>query len=139
MPGKQATTNVIWPKIGDIEAAKQVAKSGFWAAAIVAVVTAIFATIALVTQKEVATIDAWAYVDAVLFALIAWRVKKFSRVFAVAGIVLDVLEEILLAQQLGGTGVVMAIILLLMFIHGARGVFAYHRFVAKAVEAAPAP
>ena len=91
----------------------------------------------MVSQKEIASIDAWAYVDAVLFTLIAWRIKKFSRAFAVVGVSLFIFEKVMFAQSQGATGWAMAVFLLLMFINGARGVFAYHRFSIKPVEGEP--
>ena len=124
----------VWTKIVDIESAKEAAKSGFWAATIASVAIAISATIVLVSQKEFASIALWSYIDAVLYGVVAWRVKKFSRVFTVFGIALCVFGMVVW----GTTGWVV-VILLLMFINGARGIFAYHRFSAMPVEGERAP
>lgn len=136
MSDDKKATQWHWPEISDQATAAEAAKSGFWAAICVAVVTAVFATIALVTQKEVASIDPWAYLDAVFFAIIAWRIKKYSRVFAVIGILLFIIEKAILAQTQGAAGLPLAVIFLLMFINGARGVFAYHKY-SKTPEEAP--
>jgi hypothetical protein len=114
-------------KITDIESAKKAAMYGFWASLIVASVTAIFATISLITKKAVLSIDAYAYVDAILFALFAWRIKKLSRVFSVVAILLFIVEKVDLARTQGTHGLPLACILLVCFINGARGAFAYHR------------
>jgi hypothetical protein len=118
----------LWPTITDQASAIEASKAGFWAAVVVATITAIFATVALVTQKEIASINAWAYVDAALFSIIAWRIKRYSKFFAVAGVVLFIGEKIMIAQTEGARGLPLAIILLLMFISGVRGVFGYHRY-----------
>jgi hypothetical protein len=128
MAEKKKTINWWWPKITDQATAIEASKAGYWAAVMVASITAIFATIALVTQKELATLDASAYFDAVLFFIIAWRIKNYSKLFAIAGILLFILEKIMLAQTQGAKGWPLAIVLLLMFISGVRGVFAYHKY-----------
>jgi len=134
MADEKKKTNWFWPKINDLESAKEASKLGFWAALFVAVVTTIFATIALATQEEIASINAWAYLDAFLFGIIAWRIKRYSRVFAVIGIILFVIEKAMLATTQGAAGWPMAIIILLMFINGARGVFGYHRYKKSSVN-----
>lgn len=65
-----------------LEAAKNTAKQGGIAAAIVAGITALFA-ILLLFGVELTSI--WASVDAALFALIAFGIFKFSRVAALEG------------------------------------------------------
>ena len=117
-----------WPKISDQSGAIEASKAGFWAALTVAIITAIFATIALVTQKEIASVNAWAYLDAVLFSIIAWRIKNYSKIFAIVGVVLFLIEKVIQIQSNGAQGWPLAIILLLMFVSGVRGVFAYHRY-----------
>jgi hypothetical protein len=128
MTEKKKSNNWWWPKITDQASAIEASRAGFWAAVVVAVITAVFATISLVSQEAIATIDPWAYFDAVLFAVIAWRIRRYSRFFAVAGVVLFVIEKAIQAQTQGANGWPLAIVLLLMFISGVRGVFAYHRF-----------
>ena len=128
MAEEKKRKNWWWPTITDQASAIEASKAGFWAAVTVASITAMFATIALATQKEIASINAWAYLDAVLFSIIAWRIKRYSKFFAIAGVLLFVLEKVMLAQTQGAKGWPLAIILLLMFVSGARGVFAYHRY-----------
>jgi hypothetical protein len=128
MAEKKKTTNWWWPKITDQATAIEASKGGFWAAVFVASITTIVATIALATQKEIASINAWAYLDALLFSIVAWRIKNYSKFFAVGGALLFVYEKVMLAQTQGASGWPLALLLLLMFINGARGVFAYHRY-----------
>ena len=131
MPEKKRKTNWLWPKIVDIETSRSAANVGFWAAIFVCISTTIVTTVALGAKEinEILHLDAWAYLDAALFGVIAWRVKRFSRAFAVLGVALYVLEITYTLNQGAKIGW-MTIPILLMFISGARGVFGYHRFVA---------
>lgn len=128
MSGEKEKTNWLWPKIVDIESARTAAKSGYWAAVIVASMTGVVATIALLSHKEVMTVNAGAYIDAGVFAIIAWRVKRYSKISAVVGTVLFLAEKIAMVISHGAAGLPVAFVLMLMFINGARGVFGYHRF-----------
>src|SRR5690606_39163285 len=116
---------IFWPKITDISSAESASDLGYWAAVVVAAMTTIFATIALVTRTEIATIDAWAYVDAALFGLIAWRIKRRSRAFAVIGLCLFILEKVFQFAQpnMPSSGAIMAVLFLLLFVGGVRGTF----------------
>lgn len=122
-------STIFWPKITDISSAESASDLGYWAAVVVAAMTTIFATIALVTRTEIATVDAWAYVDAALFGLIAWRIKRRSRAFAVIGLCLFILEKVFQFAQpnMPSSGAIMAVLFLLLFVGGVRGTFAFHR------------
>jgi len=123
-----------WPSTDTLEHAKSASRYGVWAAGIVAAITAIVATIALVSGSAFAGIDAWSYLDAVLFAAITFGIYKLSRFAAVAGLVLYVLESLYAMAQLAGprSGIVLRIILTLAFINAVRGTFAYHRLSVSA-------
>lgn len=125
---KKKRANWWWPTIVDQESAKEATKSGYFAAVFVAAATAVVATISIMLGNDMIPIDGWAYIDAVLFAVIAWRIKNYSRIFAVIGVVLFIIEKAMLAQTQGAAGWPLAIILLLMLITGARGTFAYHKY-----------
>lgn len=133
-------SNVFWPRITDLQSASAASDLGFWAAVAVAALTAVFATIAIVAGTDILALDAWAYVDAVLFALIAWRIKRRSRVFAVAGLCLFIVEKVVQFSQpeIPSSGAVMAVLFLLFFVGGVRGTFAFHRFSRDEVPAAVA-
>ena len=108
-----------WPKISDIETAKQTARYGFWAAVWVASVTAIIATLGVIAQQEVGSINGGPYIDVFLFGVIAWGIKRYSKAFAVVGLGLFVIEKALLVSTLAGAGWIQAAIVLLMFSNGA--------------------
>jgi hypothetical protein len=118
-----------WPTITDQASAIEASKAGFWAAVAVASFTAAFTTYVLVTQKEFTSLTAGAYANAVLFSIIAWRIRRYSKFFAIAGILLFIFEKIMqFFQGEGIKGLPLALLILLMFVSGVRGVFAYHRY-----------
>ncbi len=122
-----------WPTFGNVADAVQASNGAFWAAVFCAAVTAIFATISAFTHVGVIGVSASSYVDAVLFALVAWRIRRRSKAFAIIGLALFVLEKVYqyTTQPLStlGFSLVVAIALLFLFINGVRGNFAYHRFI----------
>ena len=140
MANSKQTVRWYWPALGSVEEAVQASNQAMWAALFCAAVTAIFATISIFTSGSVAGIRPSAYVDALLFAGIAWGIRARSRVFAIAGLSLFVIEKAFqIATQPDSIrfGIFLAVILLLCFISGVRGNFAYHRYKATAVNALP--
>ncbi len=123
----QQKSNWAWPAIEDKESAIAASKKGMWAAFIVAVVTALIATLAMAMHKDIAGIDAWAYLDAGLFAVIAWGIKHLSRAAAVIGLLLFIAERIDMAVSQHNFSI-LSLLVLLMFVNGARGTFGYHRY-----------
>lgn len=113
--------------VGSVESAKKAAKSGMWAAFVVAAITTIFAIIAMANGKELAGIDGTALVDAAIFAAIGIGIARYSRVAAVAGLVIYVGERIYMMSVNGPQGILLSIIITLAFINSVRGTFAYHR------------
>jgi len=130
-----------WPAFGNIADAEQASNQGMWAAVFCAAVTAIMATISIFASTGVMGIRPSAYVDAVLFAIIAWRIHARSKGFAIAGLVLFAIEkvfQVITQPQSMRFGIFLAVILLLCFMSGVRGTFAYHRFKAEEANALPA-
>lgn len=128
---KKNAKNWYWPRIENLDDAIEASKSGFIVSLIFACVTAAFATQALYSKDSYLGVDAaWAYIGCAIFLIVAWRIKKYSRVFAVLGTLLYVVEKIILFQSQGAkfTRIFFTIMFLLMFITGIRGVFAYHKF-----------
>jgi hypothetical protein len=129
-----------WSKIDNVADAIEASNLGFWAAVFVAVVTTIFATVTLVLKKDIAGINPLAYIDAVLFAIIAWRIRRRSRAFAVIGLCLFVLEKVVqfsTQPQLVSFALFMAVVITLLFINGVRGTFAFHKLSAKEQQSDP--
>ncbi len=122
-----------WPKIVDLPAAVSTSNQGFWAAVFLTVVKSLF--VALILLLGSGTIDIWAYLEVLLFGVVAWGVKRRSKVFATAGLCLFILYEMhqfsqpqlldTLASRAGA--VTAAVLFLIFFINSVRGTFAYHR------------
>lgn len=121
--------NFFWPDVSSVESAKKAVGYGVGAAGIVALLTTVFATWALMSHSTVVGfVDAWAYVDAVLFTLIAFGIYKESRIAAVVGLLVFIAEK---AYQIHTTekfdGAVMAVFIIVLFISSVRGTFALYR------------
>lgn len=118
-----------WPEIHDIESAKAATLYGVIGAACISVTTAVITTISLVARKPILglDVDAWAYIDTLIMAIVAWRIKNFSRLFAVGVIAFFLISKFILMPWSQGA-ISMVFILSIFLINGARGVFAYNRF-----------
>jgi hypothetical protein len=125
-----------WPSFGNRADAVQACNAASWAAVFVTGVTALMATVGIFSATPILGITAWAYLDAVVFAVFAWRIRARSRGFAIAALALFVLEKIfqIATQPSAWVGIAMAVILTLLFINGVRGAFAWHRFEAAATR-----
>ncbi len=119
--------------------ARSAAYQGFWAAVIVTAITVLFVIIMLAAGPiEDVPIDAWAFIDAGIFAAIAIYIRKLSRIAAVCGLVMYWLERIYMWSVTGFgpnevSSIWMIVLLTVAFINGVRGTFAYHR-LAKRLE-----
>jgi len=76
----------LWPVISNDQEAKNAAKGGACGAAIVAVVTCILSLIAIATGQSIAGTDGYGLASATLFAIIAWRIFRYSLPWAVFGL-----------------------------------------------------
>jgi hypothetical protein len=127
MSGKKS--NFLWPTVDTIESAKKASMYGFWAAAFSATITTLVATWALgAREKAFGFVDAWGYVDAVIFAAIAYGIYKEKRFAVVFGLAFFLFEK---AVQIASTGTLvgawMAIILTLCYVVSIRGIYALRK------------
>ena len=118
-----------WPDVETREGAEGAIQQAFWAAVVVAAMTALFAILGGlgVGFARGLGIDAWAFVDAALFAGVAFGLRRRSRVAAWAGLLLFGMEKVYLWNRNGVHGLWLAIILFLLFIGGVRGTSALSR------------
>jgi hypothetical protein len=128
---KRDLKNIFLPQIATLSEAQKVGRQGTWAACFVAGLTALVAVASLsgILPADF-PIKGWALVDAALFGVIAWGIYRMSRVAAVAGLAVYILERIYMQSALGakaGSGIVVTILIILAFINAVRGTFAYHR------------
>ncbi|HEY1269106.1 MAG TPA: hypothetical protein VGH16_17740 [Candidatus Binatia bacterium] len=122
-------TNFWWPDVSTIDGAKKASMNGVWAAVFTAVVTALVASWALGAQAAAfGYITAWAFLDAILFSVIALGIYKESRFAAVAGLSLFVIEKIdQFSHGPKTSGIIMAIVLTLCYLAAIRGTYALRR------------
>ena len=117
----------VWPPIFDSASARKAAMQGVMASAFCAAAT-IFFVILSELGKDGLGFDLWALTDAFLFILIGWGIFKMNRVAAVSGLALYFLERAMMWIEYGPRSPVMALIFVLMFINGIRGVMGHHEF-----------
>jgi hypothetical protein len=119
-----------WPSVSDLEGAKKAAHEGAGAAVFVAAVTVLFSVLAIFGIQILPGFSPLSLVDAALFAIVAWRIYKMSRAWSVVGLLLFAAERAYAFYYRGVTvtaGIVVGFILLLAFLNGVRGTFAYLR------------
>lgn len=118
-----------WPMISDQPSARNAAMTGATCSFIVAAFTGALALVSIF--KPLSFIKPFAMVDAGAIAILGLMIrKKLSRIAAVAALTIFVAERGYIGIQYGfGKAVgVVTIILLLGFIAGVRGTFAYQKY-----------
>lgn len=126
-----ASCNGLWPSISDKESARGAVVYGFGWYIFSVVVTAIIAVSSLVAGHEIAGYDGWSLVDAALLALIAWRLWKNSRAWAVTGLVYESINVLYKLNEHQARFGIMPILIYLAAISSVRGAFAFHKFSAQ--------
>jgi hypothetical protein len=130
-----------WPKLAGLKEAEQAAHEGAGVCFVIAVFTAIVAGTSLWLDKPVLGMDAWAFADAIIFAIAGWRVWRLSRIWAVLALVIFVMETVYAVEVTSGpvppAGAFIRMVFTLVLISSVRGTFAYYAFKKK--ESGPAP
>jgi hypothetical protein len=133
--------NAFWPDVSTLEEARWAAKQGVWAAVFVALVTGIVASVAVFLHKSIFGVGGSGFVDATIFAAVAYGIEKNSRFAAVSGLVIYLVERIFMLKAGGGGGggaTVMVVFLTLAFVTAIRGTFAYRKLTAPIARVADA-
>jgi len=129
-----------WPKLTSLKEAEQAAHEGAGACFVIAVFTAIVAGMSLWLDRPVLGMDAWAFADAMIFAIAAWRVWRLSRIWAVLALVIYVMGRVRAVEVTSGpvppVGVFIIVVFTLVLISSVRGTFAYYAFKKKEAAAA---
>jgi hypothetical protein len=118
--------NYIFPEIVDVLTAKRAA----WQGAIAALLFSCATTYYVFFTKDF-EMGKWTLIDVVLFLLIAWGIYKMSRVAAISGLALYIIERIGMFINYDVSGVVITTILIIMYVNAIRGTFAFHKFKAS--------
>jgi hypothetical protein len=128
-----------WPTIEDESSAEAATKPAVGASGFFAAVTGLIATLSIVYHRPVLGFNGWSFVDAILFVVIAWRIKRMSRAWAVLGFLIYLLEVgFNFATNKAGAIGVLTVIFILTYIGAIRGTFAFHRY-RQITEAAQPP
>lgn len=118
-----------WPAIEDESSAEHATRAAVGVSGFIAAVTALSAVLSLAYHKPIFGIDGWGLFDAFIFAVIAWRISKMSRIWVIVGLLMYLLEiAYKLATNPSGALGILTIIFILMYISAIRGAFAYHRY-----------
>jgi hypothetical protein len=118
-----------WPTIEDPSPAEQATKAAVGVSGFIAALTALLAVLSIFYHKPIFGIDGLGLIDAVIFALIAWRISKASRIWAIVGLLMYLAEVgYKLATNPSGALGVLTIIFILTYINAIRGAVAYHRY-----------
>ena len=115
--------NWLWPVITNENEAKNAAKSGAYMALFVTACTGGLAILAIATGRSYAGIDGLGLVDATLFALIAWRLFRYSLPWAVFGLVLALAELCWKLYSYPSSVGVLTVIIVLSLIASLRGTY----------------
>lgn len=135
-------SNWFWPDVSNVDEAKKACRSAMWCAVFVASLTTIVALIAISGFKGMPLpVDGSALLDAAIFAGIAFGLSRYSRVAGVAGFVLFLFERLYAISKAGFLmgGGILGIVLLLAFLNGMRGAFAYYKLQAQTAVPLTAP
>ena len=131
----------LWPVIDGVQAARWAVKQGLFAAVFCSCATVVFAVWAHYSAEvaETTGLNLLALLDAAIFAAIAVGMYFNSRLAAVAGLLLYVVERVGMWRVTKASNLVLIVILTLCYVAGVRGTFALHRFRREAKRAPNAP
>jgi hypothetical protein len=114
----------LWPAITNEVEAKKAAKSGAHVAVLIAILNSAVSLVAIVTKEPFLGMDGWGLTDALLFAVIAWRIYKFSFPWAIVGLLLYLAEICWRWTTFSpppGPGIIITSLIILALIAGVRG------------------
>ncbi len=116
-----------WGKVDSRDEAIELSRSGAAAAFVCAGVTAAATAAAMFGYSLMPGFNAWALIDAALFAGLGWGVWRFSRIAAVLALVLYIAERAMMFSQTPSHLAVITVMFIIFFVNGIRGTVAYHR------------
>jgi hypothetical protein len=122
--------NAWWPSVETKSGAKEASHQGAGAAIFVASVTALFAVLSMFGVQILAGYSPSALLDAAAFGIVAWRIYRMSRAWALVGMLGFIAERAYSLYARGfaaGAGSIVSIVILFAFINGVRGTFAFHK------------
>jgi hypothetical protein len=123
-----------WHEIRDEDSARYATTPAVWVSYLIAVMTGLIAIVSLLSRGPVEDSIGLVCVDCVLFAVIGWRIASLSRVWAVVGLSVYLVEMLasLVARGLSVgsvAGLIVAVVFLATYINALRGTVAYHKYL----------
>ena len=117
-----------WKEISDKDSAEDATKAAVGISYFVASLTTLLAVLSIVYRKPVYGASGLSLVDAALFFVVAWRIGKLSRAWAIVGLLLYVMEAILSLGERGSGVGILTIVFVIAYVNALQGAFAYHRY-----------
>jgi hypothetical protein len=118
-----------WPTIEDESSAESAVSPAVGVSGFIAALTGLLAILSIVYHEPIFGLNGFSLLDSALFILVAWRIKKMSRTWAVIGLLLYLIEVgyNVAANRNGAIGVI-AVVFILIYVGAIRGAFAFHRY-----------
>lgn len=118
---------MFWPSIQTEEDAKKASKQAAYLCFFVGIVTAVVAFLHINKTLDLFPgMDASAYIDAAAFIVIGIFLLRYSRIAALVGLGLYILEQVVMIQEHGFHFNITAIVIMLGLLSAVRATFAYH-------------
>ena len=126
---KRRNGNLLWPDVQSIAGAKSTSMLGVWAALYSAVMISVLATYSIfASQKALQIIDAWSFIDAAIFSLIAGGIYKEKRFAALFGLLFFGYEKYDQFLRTGAIpGPILVGILFICYLHSTRALFSLRK------------
>lgn len=119
----------MWPSVTTTAAARFAVTQAFWAATVCAAGVALLVTLNQVTPDGAPRFPfgLGALLDATAFAAVAIGLSRQSRVAALCGLGLYLVEEAYVLSQARPLTLLIVVLFTIAFVNGVRGAFALHR------------
>jgi hypothetical protein len=115
---------LLWPDVSEIVAAQTVARNGMYAGFLISGLTSLFAVTGVTPRLSL--------FDGLLFLAIAIGIRRMSRVAAVLGLVLYLIEQgDAIVHGRGTYNVVLLVLVSAIFLASVRATFSFHRLRAE--------
>ena len=125
-----SATSWILPSISDEQSARKASRQGVWACGFVTLSTTLLVVLSHLGWSP-HQVSLWALLDAVIFAGVGWGIYRVSRVAAIGGLLLFVLEKVSLWIDNGIPPNALSLAVVLAFINAIRGTVAFHGYAVR--------
>jgi len=116
----------VWLKVDNRRRAQNAIEEGFWAAIFVSGMAAVFLLITVLKDPDQLTVEE--LLSVLVFAFIAFGIRRRSRAAALAALILYVLGRVYAFASGAHGNLVLPVLITLALLNAVRGTFAYHSF-----------